>query len=180
MRKEKINPFEYAGHILTSLNNGILMTTISRERVNTMTIAWGMLGIEWGMPIFTVFVRTHRYTHECLDEFPEFTINVPIGNYDKRVLSVAGTKSGRDLDKIAALGLHPVKSEKISAPGLLEFPLTLECRVIYRQRQDKNAVPPELRAAYHPEGNDPYTSVLNGDYHTAYYGAIVDAYIIRA
>lgn len=179
MIKEAINPFEYAGHILTSLQSGILVTTRSREKLNTMTISWGMLGIEWGLPVFITFVRTHRYTHECLEQFPEFTVNAPIGAYDKRILSVAGTKSGRDMDKIASLGLHPVQPEKISVPGLLEFPLTLECQVIYQQHQDRKAVPPDLQRAFHPVDKDPYKSVLNSDYHTAYYGAIVAAYIIR-
>lgn len=179
MFKEKINPFEYAVHILSSLKTGILLTTRNRDMLNTMTIGWGMLGVDWSLPVFITLVRTHRYTHSCLDEIPEFTINVPVGPYDRRILGIAGTKSGRDMDKIAELGLHPVQSEKISVPGLLEFPLTLECQVIYRQHQDGTAIRPDLREAFHPVGRDPLKNVLNSDFHTAYYGAIIDAYIIR-
>ena len=41
-----------------------------------------------------------------------------------------GLVSGHEKpDKIAAAGLHPIKSETIDAPLFEEFPLTLECRV---------------------------------------------------
>lgn len=177
--KENINPLEYSSYILNCLKTGILLTTRNRHKINTMTIAWGMMGIEWQLPIFITYVRTHRFSHECLEQFPEFTINAPIGNFDKHIIGIAGTKSGRDMDKIETLNLHPIKSEKISVPGLAEFPLTLECKVIYKQHQDKTAIPQYLRESFHPENRDPYTSVLNGDYHTAYYGEIVAAYIIK-
>lgn len=32
-------------------------------------------------------------------------------------------------DKVARTGLHVAKSEFVDAPGLSEFPLTLECKV---------------------------------------------------
>ena len=78
MKKKQINPFEYAGQILTALEDGILLTTKSGDKVNTMTIAWGTLGIEWNRPIFITMVREHRYSRTMLDENPEFNINVPV------------------------------------------------------------------------------------------------------
>ena len=45
MRKKKIDVFAYAGEILQALDEGILLTTRSAEKVNTMPIAWGSLGI---------------------------------------------------------------------------------------------------------------------------------------
>ena len=54
--KKEINLWDYAGDIMKELQKGVLLTTKSGERVNTMTIAWGTLGIEWARPIFTVFV----------------------------------------------------------------------------------------------------------------------------
>ena len=33
-----------------------------------MTIGWGALGVEWGEPIFIVFVREGRFTRKLLDE----------------------------------------------------------------------------------------------------------------
>lgn len=53
-------------------------------KVNSMTIAWGTLGIEWATPIFVAFIREHRFTRELLDKNPEFTVNIPFGEYNKK------------------------------------------------------------------------------------------------
>lgn len=172
--KKEINVFEYAGHILSSVQKGVLLTAKAGGRVNSMTIAWGTLGIEWGKPIFTAFVRESRFTKSLLDQNPEFTINVPYGEYDKSILSVCGTKSGRDMDKAVALGLTLVAGEKVQVPGIRQLPLTLECRIIYRQDQDPSAISREDTQRYYP----PLASTGKPDYHTAYYGEILSAYIL--
>lgn len=177
--REKIDPFEYASHILRSLSSGILLTSRNGSRVNTMTIGWGALGIDWQRPIFTTYVRTGRFTYSCLQAVPEFTINVPAGPYDRKILAVAGTKSGHDIDKIATLGLHLEEPERISVPAIRELPLTLECAVIYRQLQDPAAIPAALREGFHPQNIDSSAPGINRDYHTAFYGEILSAYIIR-
>ena len=177
--KEAIDPLAAASHILQALPGGILLTTAAGRRVNTMTIAWGMLGIDWGLPMFITFVRESRLSYEFLLENPEFTVNVPTGPIDRRILGIAGTKSGRELDKVTALGLHLEAPEKISVPGIRELPLTLECRVTYRQAQDPAAIPQKLRETYHPAHGTDLGKALNRTYHTAFYGEIVAAYIIR-
>lgn len=177
--KEPISVFEYSSHILQSLSGGILLTTSDGRRVNTMTIAWGMLGIDWRLPVFITFVRTSRLSYEYLLANPQFTINVPVDSVDRRILGVAGTMSGRDMDKISGLNLHLEEPERISVPGIRELPLTLECNVIYRQAQDPQAIPQKLRDAYHPADGTDLSKALNRTYHTAFYGEIVAAYIIR-
>lgn len=177
--KKAIDPFDYSAHILNALGNGILLTTGNGNAVNTMTIAWGTLGVDWGMPVFITFVRTSRLSYEYLLANPYFTINVPTAAIDRSILGIAGTKSGRELDKISALGLHLEQPEKIPVPGIRELPLTLECEVIYRQAQDPAAIPQILRDRYHPANAADLTKALNRTYHTAFYGHIVAAYIIE-
>ena len=172
--KRKVNVWEYAGHILEQTGKGVLLTTKADGRPNTMTIGWGTLGIEWGKPIYTVFVRESRYTKQLLEENGEFTINVPMGDIDRNILAVCGTKSGRDMDKFAQLGLTEEAPEVISVPGIRELPLTLECKVIYKQDQDPTAIAPENDQRYYAKG-----TANEGDYHTAYYGQILAAYIIE-
>ncbi len=172
--KRNIAVWDYAGTILEQTGKGVLVTTKAGGKVNTMTIGWGTLGIEWGKPIYTVFVRESRHTKKMLEENGEFTINVPMGEVDKNILAVCGTKSGRDMDKIAELGLHLEEPETISVPGIRELPLTLECKVIYKQDQDPKAIDKECDERYYAKGTP-----NEGDYHTAYYGLITAAYVIE-
>ena len=57
----------------------------------------------------------------------------------------------------------------MSVPAIRELPLTLECKVIYKQEQIKEAIAPENLARYYADG----------DFHTAYYGQIMSAYIVE-
>ena len=132
--KRQINPFDYAGDICKALPKGILLTTKRGEEVNSMTIGWGTMGVDWSLPMFIVYVRESRYTKQLLEENGEFTINVPMGDVDKNILSVCGTKSGRDMNKIEELGLHLEEPMSVSVPGIKELPLTLECKVLYKQQ----------------------------------------------
>ncbi len=177
--KKEINVFEYAKEIMTALKSGVLLTTMAQGKVNTMTISWGTLGIEWGKTIFTTFVREHRFTKEQLDKNPEFTVNIPWGTFDKKILGVCGTTSGRTTDKIKELGLTLEAAEAVSVPAIRELPLTLECKVVYVQKQDEKAMNEEYQKACYPKDVDSSFHGSNKDYHTAYYGEIVRAYIIE-
>ena len=178
--KREVNPFDYAGEICKALPGGILLTTKRGDEVNTMTIGWGHIGIEWKLPIFVAYVRESRYTKQLLEDTSEFTINVPVGEIDnKQILGICGTKSGRDMNKIQTLGLTLEEPLAVSVPGIKELPLTLECKVIYKQKQDLSAIPQEILDRYYPEEDDVLHPGSSRDYHIAYYGHIVSAYIIE-
>lgn len=173
--KKHIDLWQYAGQILEQVGTAALVTTKADGEVNTMTIGWGTLGTEWAKPIFTVFVRQSRHTKTLLDKNGEFTINVPVKGADvKEITRLCGTKSGRDLDKIKELGLTLEEPEKISVPGIKELPITLECRVVYKQDQDLSMLDADKRLRYYAPG-----TANDGDYHTAYYGEVLNAYIIE-
>lgn len=171
--KEKINVFDYAEQITKALPEGILLNT-KHEKFNSMVIGWGHLGVIWGLPTFTVYVRQSRYTKPALDATKEFTISVPVtGGLEKNVFQVCGVQSGRDVDKESAAHLTLVEPNVISVPGIREVPLTLECKVLYQQDQALSAIPEEIISRFYTRGTDV------GDFHTAYIGQIVDAYIIK-
>lgn len=180
--KEKIDPFQYAPAIFANLPHGILLTTSHAGKINTMTIGWGAMAIEWRVPIFIVYVRESRHTTYNLANNPEFTINSPVGEYTtahKKIAAFAGAKSGKDIDKIAHLNLQPEKALAISTPGLRDFPLTFECRVIYHCKQDAERIEERYRTAFYPQNvNSPLTGP-DRDCHIAWYGEIVAAYIIK-
>ena len=171
--KKILNPFDCAGQICEAMKKGILLTTKAGAQINTMTIGWGHIGIEWGKPIFVAYVRESRYTKEMLEKNGEFTVNVPNGTADSKAIGFCGSKSGRDIDKIKELGLTPEEPMSVSVPGIKEFPLTLECKVIYKQKQDLSAIPDDLIQRYYPADEAGFQ-----DYHIAYYGEILNAYLI--
>ena len=177
--KETIDIEEYAGTILKALRKGALLTTKADGKVNTMTVSWGELGIDWAKPVFTVYVREHRFTHEQLERNGEFTISIPMGSFNRRILGICGTQSGRDTDKIAAAGLHLEEPSRTSVPGVRELPLTLECRVLYRQDQGLGRLDPELKEKFYLQDVDGSHHDRNRDFHTAYTGEIVAAYVIK-
>lgn len=177
--KKEIEVFDYANEIMKMVKTGVLLTTKADDKVNSMTISWGTLGIEWSKPIFIVFVRENRFTRLQLEKNPEFTINIPYGAYDKKILGICGTKSGRTIDKIKELNLTLETPNNVSVPAIKELPLTLECRVIYKQKQDESEVTEENKNIFYPKDVDSSFHGANKDYHTAYYGEIVSAYIIE-
>ena len=114
-----------------------------------------------------------------MEKNPEFTINIPVGEFNRKILGLAGTRSGRSMDKIKELGLTLENPETILVPGIKELPLTLECRVIYKQKQELKAISEENQKRFYPQDVDGTFHGENRDVHTAYYGEIVDAYIIK-
>ena len=177
--KQEIEVFDYAKEIVSAIPKGVLLTTKNGDKVNTMTIGWGPLGVEGGLPIFVAFVREGRFTREQLDASQEFTVNIPYGEFDKQILGYCGTKSGRDTDKASDLHLTLIESELVKAPGIRELPLTLECKVLYQQLQSKGSIPEFIREKMYPEDTGSSNPGANRDYHIAYYGQIVKAYIIQ-
>lgn len=95
---------------------------------NMMTASW--VGICCSdPPSVTVSLRKSRHSYGNIIASQAFTVNIPSEAYAKET-AFFGTVSGRDVDKIAATGLTPVRSELVSAPYLAEFPLVVECRLV--------------------------------------------------
>ena len=176
--KEKINIAEYSEKIIEALPKGILLNS-KHTKFNSMVIGWGGLGIVWGKPVFTVYVREHRYTKAQLDATGEFTISVPVDGIIPSIAKICGTQSGRDVDKETAAHLTLEPPEVVHVPGIREYPLTLECRILYSQKQELEKLPKDIREQMYPQDVDGTYCMANRDAHTAYIGEIVAAYMIR-
>lgn len=179
MNRRKLSLSEIAAYTAETLPKGILLTSAADGKVNTMVIGWGTVGVNWNLPVFAAYVRVSRFTRELLDQNPEFTVNIPLGNPDKNTVAVCGGKSGRDLDKLAACGLHTVPGETVSVPAILEFPVTVECRILYRQQEDISLLPEEIRSRFYPHSRDNAPSDNSRDPHVTYYGQILRAYVLE-
>ena len=170
MVRKSIDVLACAGEITEALKKGVFLTTKNGSKVNSMVIGWGHVGRIWELPVFIAYVRDSRYTRQMLDANPEFTVNVPINGCDQHAFAVCGSKSGRDTDKIAEAGFTLVEAEAISVPAVKEFPLTLECRVLYQEEEDVIRLPEDVRKKFYSIETEP---------HIAYYGGIVAAYVLE-
>ena len=173
--KREINPFDYASDIFKALPRGILLTSEAEDCVNAMTIGWGTIGIEWGVPIFTAYVRTTRFTYELMERTGEFTICAPYGELSKtaaKAIGICGSKSGRDVDKLAQAGVHLLEADIVRPPAIKELPLTFECRVIFSQLQPIKDIDSRFGKFYVP-------NTAHSEPHVAYYGEILKSYIIE-
>ena len=171
MKKEKINVFDYAETIAKAIRPGILLNT-NADKFNSMVIGWGHLGVLWSLETFTVYVRQSRFTKPMIDKAQEFTLSIPVdGKVDPTIQKVCGTLSGRDINKADYVTL--VEPSVNHTPGIREYPLTIECKVIYQQDQQLSAIDQAVLDRHYNGGSDP------SDFHTAYVGKIVDAYVIE-
>lgn len=97
------------------------------DKPNVMTAAWtGIINSEPSMTY--VSIRPSRFSHALIKQSGEFVINLTTLSLVEAA-DYCGVKSGRDMDKFAALHLTPIACSKISAPQVLESPLSLECKV---------------------------------------------------
>lgn len=132
-------------------------------KCNCMTVGWGALGTMWAKPFVMVVVRPQRYTFELMNDHSSFTLCALPASHQK-ALSLCGSKSGRELDKIKEAGLTPIASERINAPGLDEAELILECRKSYFDDIDPSHF-------HDPEIDNVYP---NKDYHRMYFGEVLN------
>jgi flavin reductase (DIM6/NTAB) family NADH-FMN oxidoreductase RutF len=96
---------------------------------NVMAVAWGCICCS-KPPCLAISVRKATYTYGNLVERKAFTVSIPPRDYVEAV-DFFGLASGRDVDKFAAAGLTPVRSDLVDAPYVGEFPLILECKVVH-------------------------------------------------
>ena len=96
---------------------------------NVMAAAWG--GICCSQPpCVYVSLRKATYSYGNIVERGAYTVSVPSVDQVKEA-DYFGLVSGRDVDKFAASGLTPVRSDLVDAPYVGEFPLVLECKLLH-------------------------------------------------
>lgn len=97
------------------------------EKPNIITLAW--VGTVCSDPaMVSVSIRPERYSYDIIRETGEFVINLTTEAL-LFATDYCGVKSGRDVDKYKEMHLTPLPSEKISAPGIAESPVCIECKV---------------------------------------------------
>ena len=122
-----------------------LLTAGTEGHFNSMTIGWGALGTVWNKDVLTVYVRPDRYTWQFLKDSDTFTVAF-FPERCRKALTIMGTLSGRDGDKVAAAGLTP----RFLPQGITfeEAAETFVCRKIYMAPMAYEDVPPVAQRIY--------------------------------
>lgn len=97
------------------------------ETPNIITVAWA--GNICSSPaMLSISVRKDRFSHSIIKDTGEFVVNLTSAEL-ARATDWCGVRSGRDYDKFKEMRLTVQESQKVSAPGIAESPVNIECRV---------------------------------------------------
>jgi flavin reductase (DIM6/NTAB) family NADH-FMN oxidoreductase RutF len=158
------NPFQLIGH------DWALITAEKEGRANTMTVAWGGLGVMWGKPVIFVAVRPERYTYEFIEAANAFSLTFFNESF-RKTLGHCGTVSGRDEDKIKKNNLTLLYDGTV--PYFQECRMALICKNIMATTFKPEDLRDKDFVKFYGGGNDP--SGLGGGYHTLYIAQISNA-----
>lgn len=127
---KRIAPEELTDNVIRLIGKDWMLVTAGVPGdFNTMTASWGGIGHLWNSPVAFVFVRPERYTYDFMEREDVFTLSFFDRSY-RPDLTLLGTLSGRDTDKLARTSLTPVPS----ANGGVTFAqarIVLECKKLY-------------------------------------------------
>ena len=97
------------------------------EKVNVMNVAWGQI---CDMDKIILFIGEGKKTWLNIQESKAFTVALA----DEAHVDVAdffGIASGNKMnDKFERTGYHALKSDKVNAPIIEEFPVVMECELM--------------------------------------------------
>ncbi len=133
---------------------------------NTMTIGWGWIGYCWKKPVFTVVVRPQRHTFDLIKKSGCFTVSVPTSDALRPQLLMAGTRSGRDIDKFTGHGLTAQQAQSVDAPIISECGLHFECRTLMVSDMRNTDMDTDVSRLNYPKE----------DFHEMFFGEITACY----
>ena len=158
---ERIDPKSLDQNVFSLIGDQwMLLTAGTGEKCSTMTASWGGLGVLWGKPVATVYIRPQRYTLEFVEREEKFTLAF-FGEEYRKALALCGSKSGRDIDKVKECGFTVETAD--GAPYFAQADLVLVCRKAYWQDMDPtHFLDGEIDGKWYPEK----------DYHRIFIGEI--------
>ena len=117
----------WRGSTLLNPEPPVLVSCGGLEQPNLITIGWtGTICTQPSM--VSISVRPERYSHHLIKESGQFAINLPTESL-VRAVDWCGVKSGRDVDKFAAMHLTAAPAAKVGTVLVEESPVNLECKV---------------------------------------------------
>ena len=135
-RLREITPYEMENAMKLIGKDWMLITASDEKKVNAMTASWGNMGVIWGKPVCTVYIRPQRYTYSLIEESERFSLSFLDEKY-RDALKLCGTLSGRDCDKLERAGLASTMLDGV--PTIAQSRLVIICKKLYADdiRPDK-------------------------------------------
>ena len=120
----------WKGSTLLNPEPPVLVSCGPLDKPNLITVGWcGTICTQPSM--LSISVRPERYSYDLIKDSGEFVVNLPTESLT-RAVDWCGVKSGRDVNKFAAMNLHAAPAAKVGTVLLEESPLNLECKVTQR------------------------------------------------
>ena len=160
MQKE-INIRELKDNFVKMISNDwALLSAGKSDDFNTMTVSWGGIGELWNKDVCFVFVRPQRYTYEFMEKNDYFSLSFFGGEY-KKELGICGSKSGRDVDKIAETGFSPIDLGEVVGFEQAKVNIILK-KLAYQDMKPDGFIDESIMSNY-----------ASNDFHRVYIGEIV-------
>ena len=144
----------------------MLITAGNKKEHNMMTASWGFMGVMWHKPCAIAAISPQRYTMKFVEKEEFYTLSFYGDN--KKLHSVCGKQSGRDINKTEVCGLTPIEDEETGAVYFKEARLVLICKKKYMGAlKEDNFIDKSIVKDIYP----------TKDFHNMIIGEIVKAYI---
>ena len=151
--------------LMSALNATGVFVTCGLETPNIMVTHLGTVGKLWGRQIFTLPIRSSKFSYRIVKDAKSFALNVPARDM-RTEISLCNTISGFKVNKFETLNLLPKKAKSIDAYVLGECGLIIEYKVIA-------IIPPEN---IDQQIDDLFSSSRP---HTLFVGEVVNSYRLR-
>ena len=115
------------GNMLNPVPAVMVSVTDKAGNNNIITVAWAGT-VCTNPPMLSISVRPERFSYNMIKETGEFVVNLTTEEL-LRACDYCGVKSGRDVDKFKELHLTPLAMQHVSAVGISQSPVNIECRV---------------------------------------------------
>ena len=135
--RKEIEPYNHIEHF--KRNTALLVSMDKNGKFNVMALDWKKIEELDGDPVIRIQVDYSRYTYKLLTEgINEFTVNIPS---DKmyHALDIAGSYSGRNIDKFKETGLETIPGKRIKVPTIKYCLLSYECQIVHSNKSDMSS-----------------------------------------
>lgn len=106
---------------------------------------YNLITLEWFMrtsiapPMFAISIGHSRYSHDCLQDVRYFNLVFP-SRAQKDLLSLAGSQSGRDIDKFSAGKVSSIPGKLHKLPILKDAAAVFECEVVTQVKSGDHTI----------------------------------------